>query len=367
MSQAACEEVRGARFVARHAGALLVVETQLVAPERRCRRRTRARKGRPQRPWPSARGRRARSTSWPRSSTPTPPLLARVAAEPPPSPGRATPRPSAKSVPSSAHAATSPLAAAGVVQAERPGECLGAARFGAGSRVDCSIASGMIAAPSAVTTVMVRVTREARCLPQPPQTSRASNGSAHTSRHGLPQSGALFATHSPMRSDFVRLCWRAFLAVAAGSDGRALRLGSQGAAGIIPSLCKLGGGEKKLAFGAGATSFAFDWDRDHYSGGLRAGSVSRRRRRVRREDEQRRPAPRLAGRHRADPRVERLPALRHTSDGSAVAWEETAGKSVYVHALDANAAPTGSGASVAATESIQARPCSRTRPGATSP
>jgi len=155
----------------------------------------------------------------------------------------------------------------------------------------------------------------------------------------------------------------AFLAVAAGSDGCALRLGSQTTPGIIPTLCKLAGGETKLAFGAGATSFAFDWDRDHYvvvygdpstgSGDVFVAKMS--------SDGQ------LLGTPvdiEPTPATSDLPALLHTSDGWLVAWEEgTAGKSVYVHALDANAAPTGSGASVAATQSIQARPVLANAPG----
>jgi len=155
----------------------------------------------------------------------------------------------------------------------------------------------------------------------------------------------------------------ALLAVAAGSDGCALRLGSQGASGIIPSLCKLAGGERKLAFGAGATSFAFDWDRDHYvvvygdpstgGGDVFVAKMS--------SDGQLLGSPVDV---EPTPATSDLPALLHTSEGWLVAWEEgTAGKSVYVHALDANAAPTGSGASVAATQSIQARPVLASAPG----
>jgi hypothetical protein len=155
----------------------------------------------------------------------------------------------------------------------------------------------------------------------------------------------------------------ALLAVAIGSDGCALRIGSEGAAGLIPSLCKTVGGEKKLAFGGGTTSFAFAWDRDHYvvvygdpstgGGDVFVAKMS--------ADGQ------LLGSPvdiEPTPAASDLPALLHTPDGWLVAWEEgSAGKSVFVHALDANAAPTGSGSSVAATDSIQARPVLANAPG----
>jgi hypothetical protein len=155
----------------------------------------------------------------------------------------------------------------------------------------------------------------------------------------------------------------ALLAVAAGSDGCALRIGSEGAAGIMPSLCKLAGGEKKLAFGAGSTSFAFAWDRDHYvvvydepstgDGDVFVAKMS--------SDGQLLGAPVDI---EPTPATSELPALLHMSDGWLVAWEEgSAGKSVFVHALDANAAPRGMGASVASTQSIQARPVLATAPG----
>jgi hypothetical protein len=170
--------------------------------------------------------------------------------------------------------------------------------------------------------------------------------------------------HPPMRS-FSRsaLLAPALLAVAAGSDGCELRLGSEGAAGIIPSLCKLSGGEKKLAFGAGATSFAFAWDGDHYvvvygdpntgEGDVFVAKMS--------SDGT------LLGSPvdiEPTPATSDLPALLRTSDGWIVAWEEgSAGKSVFAHALDANASPSGSGSSVATTDSIQARPVLANAPG----
>lgn len=155
----------------------------------------------------------------------------------------------------------------------------------------------------------------------------------------------------------------ALLAVVAGNDACAMRIGSEGTAGVIPSLCKLSGGEQKLAFGAGSQSFALAWDRDHYvvvysdpsmgSGDVFVAKMS------------------SEGKLLGSPvdieptdASSDLPALLRTSDGWLVAWQEgSAGKSVFVHALDANAAPTGTGASIAATDSNESRPVLASAPG----
>lgn len=155
----------------------------------------------------------------------------------------------------------------------------------------------------------------------------------------------------------------ALLAVVAGSDACALRLGSEGNAGIIPSLCHLAGGEQKLAFGAGSQSFAFAWDHDHYvvvygdpsqgDGDVFVAKMSAEGK--------------LLGTPvdiDPTPAASDLPALLRTSGGWLVAWQEgTAGKSVFAHALDGNANPTGSGASIASTDSDQSRPVLADAPG----
>lgn len=155
----------------------------------------------------------------------------------------------------------------------------------------------------------------------------------------------------------------ALLAVAAGSDGCALRIGSQGSAGIIPSLCRLSGGEQKLAFGAGSQSFAFAWDHDHYvvvysdpstgGGDVFVAKMSSE-------------GKLLGSPVDVDPTPASsdLPALLRTSGGWLVAWQEgSAGKSVFAQALDGNAEPTGSGVSIAATDSEESRPVLASAPG----
>lgn len=155
----------------------------------------------------------------------------------------------------------------------------------------------------------------------------------------------------------------ALIAVAAGTDACALRLGSQGGAGIVPSLCRLAGGEQKLAFGAGSQSFAFAWDHDHYvvvysdpsmgGGDVFVAKMSAEGK--------------LLGSPvdiEPTPASSDLPAILKTSDGWLVAWQEgDAGKSVFAHALDGNAEPTGSGASIAATDSEESRPVLANAPG----
>lgn len=141
----------------------------------------------------------------------------------------------------------------------------------------------------------------------------------------------------------------------------ALRLGSRN--GGVPSACSRAGDEKKLSVGAGAGSFAFAWDVDHYvlvyadpSTGdgdiyvarLDAGG-----------DAMGLPVVVEATAARSD-----LPNLLRAHDGWVVAWQEgTAGKAVYAHALDAGARPIGRGATIATTQSEQARPVLARAPG----
>lgn len=155
----------------------------------------------------------------------------------------------------------------------------------------------------------------------------------------------------------------ALLAVVAATDACVVRIGSEGAAGIIPSLCKLAGGERKLSFGAGSQSFAFAWDGDHYvvvyddpstgDGDVFVAKMSSE-------------GAILGSPVDIDPTPAEsdLPALLKTSGGWLVAWQEgSAGKSVFAHALDGNAEPTGSGASIAATDSDESRPVLANAPG----
>lgn len=156
----------------------------------------------------------------------------------------------------------------------------------------------------------------------------------------------------------------ALLAVVAGSDACAIRIGSGGPDdGIDPSKCALDGSEQKLPFGAGSDAFAFGWDRDHYvvvyndpstgSGDIFVAKMSA--------------DGKLLGTPvdvDPTPATSDLPTLLRTSNGWLVAWQEgTAGQSVFVHALDSNASPTGSGASIAATNSDDSRPVLANAPG----
>jgi hypothetical protein len=162
----------------------------------------------------------------------------------------------------------------------------------------------------------------------------------------------------------------AALVAALASPACSIRVGKnhapQGDDGIPdgPSACARVGAETKLGFGAGAEAFAFVWDTDHYvvaytdpstgNGDIVVGKLA--------ADGSPLGAPIPVA---PTPAASDLPSLLKTQSGYLVAWEEgSAGKAVYAHALDAGANPTGSGATVASTQSTQPRPVLSRAPGA---
>jgi hypothetical protein len=120
------------------------------------------------------------------------------------------------------------------------------------------------------------------------------------------------------------------------------------------SACARVGTETKIGFGAGAQSFAFAWDTDHYvvvypdsaTGDIFAGTLA--------SDGAAMGAPVDV---QATPAKSDLPSLLKTANGYVVAWEEgSAGNAVYAHGLDPGAQPWGEGVTVAATQLPQPRP-----------
>jgi hypothetical protein len=130
-----------------------------------------------------------------------------------------------------------------------------------------------------------------------------------------------------------------------------------------PSACARIGDETKLAFGAGSTSFAFAWDKDHYvvvysdpahgSGDIYAVRMAR--------DGSQLGSPVAV---ESTPATSDLPSLLVTPNGYLVVWQEgSAGQAVYAHALGGDAHPVGTGVAVAATQSDQSRPVLARGPG----
>ena len=120
------------------------------------------------------------------------------------------------------------------------------------------------------------------------------------------------------------------------------------------SACLRVGGEMKIAFGAGAQSFAFVWDTDRYvvvypdpsSGDVFVGQLA--------PDGAAMGAPTDVQMTSA---TSDLPSLLKTANGYFAAWEEgSAGNTVYARALGPDALPVGNGISVAATQLQQSRP-----------
>jgi hypothetical protein len=157
---------------------------------------------------------------------------------------------------------------------------------------------------------------------------------------------------------------------AAGGSGCSVRVGSGGpppqgdkAKGEVfgVSACARTGSETKVAFGAGAQSFAFAWDTDHYvvvypdtaSGDIFAGKLAADGSAIGQ------PVDVQEAHLRSD-----LPSLLPISTGYLVAWEEgIAGDVVYARALDPNASPVGDGIAVATTRLQQSRPVATHAPG----
>jgi hypothetical protein len=157
----------------------------------------------------------------------------------------------------------------------------------------------------------------------------------------------------------------ALFAAVASNNHCAVRVGDGGPPSNAdpPSACARVGDETKLAFGAGSTSFAFAWDKDHYvvvfsdpahgSGDIYAARMDRNGSLL---------GPPLAV--ESTPAVSDLPSLTVTSSGYLVVWQEgSAGKAVYAHALGPDASPKGAGVSIAATQADQSRPVVRSSPG----
>jgi hypothetical protein len=127
------------------------------------------------------------------------------------------------------------------------------------------------------------------------------------------------------------------------------------------SACARTGNETKIAFGAGAQSFAFAWDTDHYvvvypdlsSGDILAGKLAGDGSAIGQPvDIQEAHVP-------GD-----LPSLLTISNGYVVVWEEgVAGNVVYARALDPSASPVDHGIAVATTRLPQSRPVVAHAPG----
>jgi hypothetical protein len=129
------------------------------------------------------------------------------------------------------------------------------------------------------------------------------------------------------------------------------------------SACALSGTVKKLPFAVGSEAFAFEWDTDHYvvvyvdpsagSGDIDVAKLG--------------PDGTLLGAPVAvQPTAAKsdLPNLLKTDSGFLVAWQEgSAGTAVLAHALDPDATPTGSGVTIAVTQSTQSRPVLARAPG----
>jgi hypothetical protein len=127
------------------------------------------------------------------------------------------------------------------------------------------------------------------------------------------------------------------------------------------SACTRVGGETKVAFGAGAQSFAWAWDTDHYvvvypetsSGDIFAGVLA---------------ADGTAMGPAVDIQMTRakgdLPSLLKTSNGFLVVWQEgSAGYAIYARALGRDAMPAGPGVALATTQLQQSRPVLAHAPG----
>lgn len=160
------------------------------------------------------------------------------------------------------------------------------------------------------------------------------------------------------------------LLVAFAGTSCAVRVGSGGPSSTNDtstpfgaSACSRLNNEKELSFGKGAEAFAFLWDTDHYvvaytdpstgAGDIYVAKMA--------ADGSTIGAPTVV---QSTPAQSDLPSLIKTSTGYLVAWQEgSAGKAVYLHALTADATPTGNGISVAPTQSAQARPVLGRAPG----
>jgi hypothetical protein len=166
-----------------------------------------------------------------------------------------------------------------------------------------------------------------------------------------------------VRSRHIRAVAGAVTLIAVAASGCSVRVGSRGppppgdpAKGEVfgASACARTGSETRVAFGAGAQSFAFAWDTDHYvvvypdpsTGDIFAGKLAGDGSAIGQ------PAPVQEAHVPSD-----LPNLLVTSSGYVVVWEEgSAGDVVYARALDANASPVGDGIAVATTQLQQSRP-----------
>jgi hypothetical protein len=161
-----------------------------------------------------------------------------------------------------------------------------------------------------------------------------------------------------------------FVTFGIGVVGCEMRVGSGGPppdpnSGLngVTTACSREGPETKLAFGGGTNAFAWVWDGDHYvvayaDPAVGGGDIFVATMGI---DGTVIHAPVDV---QATPAASDLPSIVKTSGGYLVGWQEgTAGQAVLVHALDANAAPTGGGTNVASTNSSQSRPVLARAPG----
>lgn len=157
--------------------------------------------------------------------------------------------------------------------------------------------------------------------------------------------------------------------VVATAAGCSLRVGSGGppngldpGSGLVfgTSACARIGSETKLTFGAGASSFAFAWDTDHYtvvfpdpsSGDMFAGRLAADG------------SPLGSLRVQQTPGRSDLPSLLKTAGGYLAAWQEgSAGSSVFACALGSDATPVGGCVTLATTQIEQPRPILAHAPG----
>ena len=129
------------------------------------------------------------------------------------------------------------------------------------------------------------------------------------------------------------------------------------------SACALAGPVTKLPFAVGSEAFALAWDTDHYvvayvDPATGDGDIDVARLGV----DGTLLGPPLAVQPTAA--TSDLPDLIETDDGFLVVWQEgSAGTAVFAHALDRDAAPRGTGVTIAATQSNQSRPVLAHAPG----